>query len=62
MISSLKDFGDAHLLAMAESVRLAVFLKREAFPLGAFGKDHQRVVARVVALICRRAGRSSSRD
>ena len=35
--------GHAGFLAVAESVRLAVLLYRVAFPLGAFGKDHQRV-------------------
>ena len=44
-------FGHAHLLAMPEGVRLAVFLDLVAFPLGALGEDRQRVVAGVVLLV-----------
>ncbi len=36
---------------MAECVGFPVFLHRVALPLGAFGKDYERVIARVVALV-----------
>ena len=44
-------FGDVGLLAMAEGVRLAVFPHLIAFPLGAFGKQHQRIAAGIILLV-----------
>jgi len=41
----------AHLLAMAERIRLAVLPDGVAFPFRAFGENGQRVVAGVVLLI-----------
>ena len=55
-------FRHAHLLAMPEGVRLAVFLHRVAFPLGALREDHQRVVAGIVASCRSSAARSAAAD
>src|SRR6266852_5932298 len=46
-----KRFGHAGLLAVTVGVRLAVFLKLVALPLGALAEHDQRVVAWVGALL-----------